>query len=238
MVHLHRRNRPLGPSGRSAGPRPPLASWQSGSSPGLPRGGSGCPGGGVGRAPCRPSAGCPERCWCPRSGSLRPAGHRDYGGVGGLQGPPCRGAEATRRGGQDGHTAVKWLGRLLQLRLGRREMQLACVMDRSSWSAVCPVPETRGRPRSPSRRSACASGRPFARGPGPQRGPRSCLISDEGLVQAVDAETRSHDYDEIILMTGSQDGSWLARTLQLDPQAAAPLGGEAHRLHHGRHQAR
>ena len=45
----------------------------------------------------------------------------------------------------------------------------------------------------------------------------SGLISDEGLVQAVDAETRSHDYDEIILMTGSQEGSWLARTLQLDP---------------------
>ena len=45
----------------------------------------------------------------------------------------------------------------------------------------------------------------------------SGLISDEGLVQAVDGETRSHDYDEIILMTGSQEGSWLARTLQLDP---------------------
>ena len=44
----------------------------------------------------------------------------------------------------------------------------------------------------------------------------SGLISDEGLVQAVDAETRRHDYDEIILMTGSQEGSWLARTLQQD----------------------
>ncbi len=45
----------------------------------------------------------------------------------------------------------------------------------------------------------------------------SGLISDEGLVQAVDAETRRHDYGEIILMTGSQEGSWLARTLQQDP---------------------
>jgi hypothetical protein len=45
----------------------------------------------------------------------------------------------------------------------------------------------------------------------------SGLISDEDLVQAVDAETRSHDYDEIILMTSGQDGSWLARTLQQDP---------------------
>ena len=43
------------------------------------------------------------------------------------------------------------------------------------------------------------------------------LISDEDLVKAVDAETRSHDYDEIILMTSSQEGSWLARTLHLDP---------------------
>lgn len=33
----------------------------------------------------------------------------------------------------------------------------------------------------------------------------------------MDAETGSHDYDEIVLMTGSQEGSWLARTLQLDP---------------------
>jgi hypothetical protein len=42
-------------------------------------------------------------------------------------------------------------------------------------------------------------------------------ISDEDLVQAVDAETRRHDYDEIILMTGNQEGSWLARTLHRDP---------------------
>ena len=45
----------------------------------------------------------------------------------------------------------------------------------------------------------------------------SGLISDDDLVKAVDAETGSHDYDEIILMTGSQESSWLARTLQLDP---------------------
>ena len=45
----------------------------------------------------------------------------------------------------------------------------------------------------------------------------SGLISDEDLVKAVDAETRSHDYDEIILMTSNQEGSWLARTLHMDP---------------------
>lgn len=45
----------------------------------------------------------------------------------------------------------------------------------------------------------------------------SGLISDEDLVKAVDAETRSHDYDEVILMTSGHDGSWLARSLHLDP---------------------
>ena len=45
----------------------------------------------------------------------------------------------------------------------------------------------------------------------------SGLISDEDLVTAVDAETRSHDYDEVILATSGHDGSWLARTLHLDP---------------------
>jgi hypothetical protein len=45
----------------------------------------------------------------------------------------------------------------------------------------------------------------------------SGLISDEDLVKAVDAETRRHDYDEIILMTSSQEGSWLARALHMDP---------------------
>jgi hypothetical protein len=45
----------------------------------------------------------------------------------------------------------------------------------------------------------------------------SGLISDEGLVKAVDAETRRHEYDEVILATGNHEGSWLARTLHLDP---------------------
>ena len=45
----------------------------------------------------------------------------------------------------------------------------------------------------------------------------SGLISDEDLVKAVDTETRSHDYDEVILATSGHDGSWLARTLHLDP---------------------
>jgi len=33
----------------------------------------------------------------------------------------------------------------------------------------------------------------------------------------VRAETRAHDYDEVILATGRQGGSWLARTLHVDP---------------------
>jgi hypothetical protein len=45
----------------------------------------------------------------------------------------------------------------------------------------------------------------------------SGLISDEDLVKAVDAETRGHSYDEVILATGNHEGSWLARTLHLDP---------------------
>jgi hypothetical protein len=45
----------------------------------------------------------------------------------------------------------------------------------------------------------------------------SGLISDEDLAKAVDAETRRHDYDEVVLMTSGHDGSWLARTLHLDP---------------------
>ena len=45
----------------------------------------------------------------------------------------------------------------------------------------------------------------------------AALISDEDLVKAVDAETRGHDYDEVILATSGHDGSWLARTLHLDP---------------------
>jgi hypothetical protein len=40
---------------------------------------------------------------------------------------------------------------------------------------------------------------------------------DEDLVKAVDAETRSHEYDEVILATSGHEGSWLARSLHLDP---------------------
>jgi hypothetical protein len=45
----------------------------------------------------------------------------------------------------------------------------------------------------------------------------SGLISDQELVKAVRAETRAHDYDEVILATGRPSGSWLARRLHLDP---------------------
>jgi hypothetical protein len=46
----------------------------------------------------------------------------------------------------------------------------------------------------------------------------SGLLSDEGdLVKAVYSETRRHNYDEVILATGRQGGSWLARALRRDP---------------------
>src|SRR5215831_12105540 len=45
----------------------------------------------------------------------------------------------------------------------------------------------------------------------------SSLMSDEELVKAVGAETRRHHYDEVVLATGRQGGSWLARSLHLDP---------------------
>ncbi len=46
----------------------------------------------------------------------------------------------------------------------------------------------------------------------------SGLLSDEDdLVKAVRSETRRHDYDEVILATGGQDGSPLARGLHRDP---------------------
>ena len=45
----------------------------------------------------------------------------------------------------------------------------------------------------------------------------SGLISDEDLVKAVRSETRAHDYDEVILATGRQDGSRLAGLLGRDP---------------------
>jgi len=46
----------------------------------------------------------------------------------------------------------------------------------------------------------------------------SGLLSDEGdLVKAVRSETRRHDYDEVILATGRQGASSLARVLRVDP---------------------
>ena len=45
----------------------------------------------------------------------------------------------------------------------------------------------------------------------------SGLISDQDLVKAVRAETASHDYDEVILATGRQPGSGLARFVGRDP---------------------
>jgi hypothetical protein len=46
----------------------------------------------------------------------------------------------------------------------------------------------------------------------------SGLLKDEDdLVKAVSSETQRHDYDEVILATGRQDGSPLARGLHLDP---------------------
>jgi hypothetical protein len=45
----------------------------------------------------------------------------------------------------------------------------------------------------------------------------SGIISDEDLAPAVRAETRAHDYDELILATGRQEGSPMARALHLDP---------------------
>jgi hypothetical protein len=45
----------------------------------------------------------------------------------------------------------------------------------------------------------------------------SGIISDQELVKAVRAETRAHDYDEVILATGRQGGTPLARGLHRDP---------------------
>jgi len=43
------------------------------------------------------------------------------------------------------------------------------------------------------------------------------LNDDDDLVEAVRSETRRHDYDEVILATGRQGSSSLARALHLDP---------------------
>ncbi len=45
----------------------------------------------------------------------------------------------------------------------------------------------------------------------------SGFISDDDLVTAVLTETRVHHYDEVILATGRQHGTWLARAFRRDP---------------------
>jgi hypothetical protein len=45
----------------------------------------------------------------------------------------------------------------------------------------------------------------------------SGFISDDDLVTAVHTETRVHHYDQVILATGRQRGTWLARALRRDP---------------------
>jgi hypothetical protein len=45
----------------------------------------------------------------------------------------------------------------------------------------------------------------------------SGIISDSDMLEAVRAETRAHDYDQVILATSRQDGTWLARLLRRDP---------------------
>ena len=45
----------------------------------------------------------------------------------------------------------------------------------------------------------------------------SGFISDDDPVTAVRAETRARHYDQVILATGRQPGTWLARALQRDP---------------------
>jgi len=43
------------------------------------------------------------------------------------------------------------------------------------------------------------------------------IISDQELVKAVQSETRGRSYDEVILATGRQGGTWLASLLGRDP---------------------
>ena len=45
----------------------------------------------------------------------------------------------------------------------------------------------------------------------------SGIVSDSDMLEAVRAETRAHDYDEVILATSGQGGPWLARLLRRDP---------------------
>ena len=45
----------------------------------------------------------------------------------------------------------------------------------------------------------------------------SGFISDHNLITAVRTETRVHHYDQVILATGRQHGTWLAWALRRDP---------------------
>ena len=45
----------------------------------------------------------------------------------------------------------------------------------------------------------------------------SGIVSDQDLLTAVRSETRGHEYDEVILATGRQDGSRLAHLTGRDP---------------------
>jgi hypothetical protein len=45
----------------------------------------------------------------------------------------------------------------------------------------------------------------------------SGIISDSDMLEAVHAETRAHDYDQVILATSRQGGPRLARLLRRDP---------------------
>jgi len=47
--------------------------------------------------------------------------------------------------------------------------------------------------------------------------PASGIISDSDMLEAVRAETRAHDYDQVILATSRRGGPWLARLLRRDP---------------------
>ena len=45
----------------------------------------------------------------------------------------------------------------------------------------------------------------------------SGIVSDHDMLEAVRAETRAHDYDQVILATSRPGGPWLARLLRRDP---------------------
>ena len=66
----------------------------------------------------------------------------------------------------------------------------------------------------------------------------SGIISDHDMLEAVRAETRANDYDQVILATSGQGGPWLARMLHRDsvhklrrrckqPLTVVPLGQAA-----------